>query len=215
MNNILFDLDGTLTDPFLGICSAVNYSLKYFGKEAEHLDDLKKFIGPPLDISYKEYYDMNDDEIAIAIQKYREYFGEIGLFENEVYDGVEDMLQMLLDHHKNLYICTSKPYEYTIKILEHFHLDHYFKGVYGATMDGSRKYKKDVISFCLTSENIDYRDCMMIGDRYHDIEGAHANDIACIGVLYGYGSKVEFEAYQCDYIVENIQELTQLLLEGE
>ncbi|MCD7950941.1 MAG: HAD-IA family hydrolase [Erysipelotrichaceae bacterium] len=215
MNNILFDLDGTLTDPFLGICSAVNYSLKYFHKEEEHLEDLKKFIGPPLDVSYREYYHMNDNEIEIAIKKYREYFGDIGLFENEVYEGIEEMLQTLIDYHKNLYICTSKPYEYTIRILEHFHLDSYFKGIYGATMSGSRKYKKDVISYCIDKENLDYRDCIMVGDRYHDIEGAHENNIACVGVLYGYGYIEEFKEYQCDYIVENIQELTQLLLEGE
>ncbi|MCD8029017.1 MAG: HAD-IA family hydrolase [Erysipelotrichaceae bacterium] len=215
MDNILFDLDGTLTNPFLGICRAVNYSLKYFNKETEHLEDFKKFIGPPLDVSYREYYQMNDNEITIAIKKYRQYFGDIGLFENEVYDGVENMLQTLQNHHKHLYICTSKPYEYTIRILEHFHLNHYFKGIYGATMDGSRKYKKDVINYCISKENLDYKNCIMVGDRLHDIEGAHENNVACIGVLYGYGNKAEFEEYQCDYIVENIQELTKLLLEGD
>lgn len=149
MKNILFDLDGTLTDPFLGITKSVAYSLKSFGIEVQSLDDLKVFIGPPLDVSFQEYYHMGEKESLEAVEKYREYFADKGLFENVVYEGIEDFLQMLIDNGKELYVCTSKPYIFAQKILKHFHLAHYFKGIYGAELDGTRKNKKDVIAYCL------------------------------------------------------------------
>ncbi len=211
MKNILFDLDGTITDPFLGITKSVAYSLKSFGIEVENLEQLKAFIGPPLDVSFREYYHMSEEESWQAVDKYREYFSVTGLYENEVYLGMEEFLQSLIDNHKKLYICTSKPLVFAKKILEHFHLDHYFTGIYGAELDGTRKNKADVISYCIQQEYLDVKDCLMVGDRQHDIIGAHQNHIPCIGVLYGYGNREEFETYQCDYIVENLKELKELI----
>lgn len=215
MEHILFDLDGTITDPFLGITKSVAYSLKSFGIEVNDLNDLKVFIGPPLDVSFQDYYHMSEEESLKAVDKYREYFADKGLFENEVYQGMEDFLQSLIDEGKKLYICTSKPYVFAKRILEYFHLDHYFKGIYGSELDGTRKNKKDVIAYCLKLENLHYQDCIMVGDRQHDIVGAHENHIPCIGVLYGYGSLEEFQQYQCEYIVSTLDELKEVICHVE
>lgn len=214
MKNILFDLDGTITDPFLGITKSVAYSLKSYGIEVNSLDELKVFIGPPLDVSFQEYYHMNEKQSLEAVEKYREYFSDKGLYENKVYEGMEDFLQALIDDGMNLYVCTSKPYVFAKKILEHFHLDHYFKGIYGAKLDGTRKNKGDVIAYCLKQEELNPKSCIMVGDRQHDIIGAHENQIPCIGVLYGYGSQDEFERYQCDYIVQDLNELKDVIENG-
>lgn len=211
MKNVLFDLDGTITDPFLGITKSVAYSLQSFDIDVKSLDDLKAFIGPPLDVSFREYYHMSEEDSWKAVDKYREYFSEKGLFENEVYAGMEDFLQSLIDQGKKLYICTSKPLVFAKKILHHFHLEHYFSGIYGAEMDGTRKNKADVIAYCLTQEQLNKQDCIMVGDRQHDIIGAHQNQIPCIGVLYGYGNQDEFENFQCDYIVEDLKSLKDIL----
>lgn len=211
MKYILFDLDGTLTDPFLGITKAVAYSLQSFGIEVESLDALKKFIGPPLDVSFQEYYGMDEEQSLEAVKKYREYFGEKGLFENEVYDGIPEFLERLLEKGKTLYVCTSKPRFYADQIMKHFHLDQYFQGIYGSELDGTRKNKKDVIAYCLHQENIKAQDCLMVGDRQHDVIGAHENDMLCAGVLYGYGDHQEFEACHCDYIVKDLKELESVI----
>ena len=211
MNTILFDLEGTITDPFLGITKSVAYSLKSFGIEVMSLDELKTFIGPPLDISFQEYYGMNEKECLRAIEKYREYFSVKGLYENEVYTGIEDFLQCLKDEGKHLYICTSKPLVFAKDILEYFQLDHYFDGIYGSELDGTRKNKKDVIAYCIECESLKKKDCVMVGDRQHDVIGAHENQIPCIGVLYGYGNREEFEKYKCDYIVEDLKELKNII----
>jgi phosphoglycolate phosphatase len=214
MKNILFDLDGTITDPFLGITKSVAYSLKSYGIEVNSLDELKVFIGPPLDVSFQEYYHMSEKQSLEAVEKYREYFSDKGLYENKVYEGMEDFLQALIDDGMNLYVCTSKPYVFAKKILEHFHLDQYFKGIYGAKLDGTRKNKGDVIAYCLKQEELNPKSCIMVGDRQHDIIGAHENQIPCIGVLYGYGSQDEFERYQCDYIVQDLNELKDVIENG-
>lgn len=207
MNKILFDLDGTLTNPFLGITKSVQYSLKSFGIEVTDLEDLKVFIGPPLVDYFQEYYHMNNEDSLKAVDKYREYYRDKGIFENEVYQGIESMLKDFVDQGKELYVCTSKPVVFAREILQYFHLDHYFKGIYGSELDGTRNAKGEVIAYCLQQEHLDSHDCIMVGDRKHDIIGAHENEIPCIGVLFGYGSREEFQEYDCDYIVSHIEEL--------
>ena len=211
MKNILFDLDGTVTDPFLAITKAVAYSLNSFDIRINGLDELTVFIGPPLDESFQKYYGMNEEKSWQAVEKYREYYSQIGLFENEVYEGMEDFLKSLIDSGKDLYICTSKPYIFAKKIIEHFGLTKYFKGIYGAELDGTRKNKKDVIAYCLQQERLNVDDCLMVGDRKHDVIGAHLNRIQCVGVLYGYGSKEEFENNDCEYIAKNLKELKEVI----
>ena len=213
MKRILFDLDGTLTDPFLGITRSVAYSLKSFGIEVDDLETLKPFIGPPLDVSLREYYHMDEAQSWKAVEKYREYFSKKGLFENKVYEGMEDFLQSLLNMDMKLYVCTSKPEVFAKEILDHFSLTPYFTGIYGATLDGSLKNKGDVIAHCIKQEQLNIQDCMMVGDRQHDIVGAHQNQIPCIGVLYGYGSLEEFQEYHCDYIAKDLIELKKIIEE--
>lgn len=213
MKRILFDLDGTLTDPFLGITRSVAYSLKSFGIEVDDLETLKPFIGPPLDVSFREYYHMDEAQSWKAVEKYREYFSKKGLFENKVYEGIEDFLQSLLNMDMKLYVCTSKPEVFAKEILDHFSLTPYFTGIYGATLDGSLKNKGDVIAHCIKQEQLNIQDCMMVGDRQHDIVGAHQNQIPCIGVLYGYGSLEEFQEYHCDYIAKDLIELKKIIEE--
>ncbi len=213
MKRILFDLDGTLTDPFLGITRSVAYSLKSFGIEVDDLETLKPFIGPPLDVSFREYYHMDEAQSWKAVEKYREYFSKKGLFENKVYEGMEDFLQSLMNMDMKLYVCTSKPEVFAKEILDHFSLTPYFTGIYGATLDGSLKNKGDVIAHCIKQEQLNIQDCMMVGDRQHDIVGAHQNQIPCIGVLYGYGSLEEFQEYHCDYIAKDLIELKKIIEE--
>lgn len=212
MKYILFDLDGTVTDPFLGITNSVAYSLNSFGIEVESLDELKKFIGPPLVDSFQEYYGMTYQQSVLAVEKYREYFSVTGLYENKVYIGLEKMLQRLLDEGKILYICTSKPQVFAKQILKHFQLEKYFQGVYGSELDGTRNAKKDVISYCLEQENLDSHDGIMVGDRKHDVIGAHENNMPCIGVLYGYGDLEELNDCYCDKIVNDFYELEECLV---
>lgn len=209
---ILFDLDGTLTDPKVGITKAVAYALKDFDIDVENLDDLCKFIGPPLKDSFMEYYGFSKEDSDTAIKKYREYFSVKGLYENIVYDGIKEVLQNLKDNKKTLILATSKPKIFALKILEHFHLLKYFDFVSGAELDGTRDKKGDVIAYALAENHItDLSSVLMIGDRKHDIIGAKENYIDSMGVLYGYGNKEEFQKAGADYIVSTVKEISCVL----
>ena len=207
---LLFDLDGTLTDPSEGITNSVVYALNKFGIEVEDKRTLLKFIGPPLVKGFAEFYCFSHEDSLRATEFYRETFRVKGLFENEVYDGVYDMLQTLKDAGKTLVIATSKPEEFTLKILKHFDLLKYFDFVAAATFDETRNTKDKVIAYALEHLNIlDKSKIVMIGDRYHDIEGAKANGIASVGVLYGFGSKEELKNAGADYLVNNLREIVE------
>lgn len=209
---ILFDLDGTLTDPKTGITKSVAYALNEFGIAVEDLDLLTPFIGPPLAQSFQEFYGFSLEKARLAVEKYREYFGEKGLFENEVYNGVENMLSSLKNDRKKLIVATSKPTYYAIKILEYFNLLEYFDFVAGSELNGERSRKAEVISYAIEQCNISDKDkVVMIGDRKHDINGAIEIGIDSIGVLYGYGSKEELERAGATYIVSDIAQLMKLL----
>jgi len=209
---ILFDLDGTLTDPKVGITKSVAYALKSFGIEVEELDSLCKFIGPPLKVSFKKYYGFSEQDCIKAIEKYREYFRETGMFENKVYPGIEKLLENLRQNGRKLFVATSKPTVFAIRILEHFNLLRYFDYVAGSELDGSRDSKSDVIKFVLQQNSVtNLTNVVMIGDREHDVIGAKENNIDVIGVLYGYGDREELEKSGATYIVETIEELGKLL----
>ncbi|MFQ9923682.1 MAG: HAD family hydrolase [Beduini sp.] len=211
MNTILFDLDGTLTDPALGITNAVSYALKHYGIDEDY-QNLLRFIGPPLVDSFMEYYGFNQEKAQEAIVYYREYFSDKGLYENEVYDGMENLLAALKDKGYILAVATSKPEEFAKKILDHFHLSHYFTEICGATMDSSRSKKGDVIAYALNQLKISNPNtAIMVGDRQHDIVGAHQNQLKAIGVLYGYGDEAEMKEYQADYIAKDLKELMDIL----
>lgn len=210
---LLLDLDGTITDPMIGITRSVQYALSFFGIKVSNLEELCPFIGPPLIDSFKEFYHFTDEQTQIALKKYREYFSTKGIFENIVYDGIEEFLQSQINQGRKLMLATSKPEPFAKRILEHFKLDHYFSFVGGATLDGTRSTKTDVIRYVLKTNQItDLSRVIMIGDRKHDIIGAKNNGITSIGVLYGYGDKTELQRAGADYIVADINELTTIIL---
>lgn len=209
---VLFDLDGTLTDPGLGITNSVMYALKKWNIEVENREELYKFIGPPLYESFMKYYGFSRKESEKAVEVYREYFSAKGLYENSVYEGVPELLCALKSSGKTLIVASSKPEKFVREILKYFRLDGYFHTIAGATMDGSRINKSDVIKYALTCAGVtDISRCVMIGDREHDIIGAKHFSMKSIGVLYGYGNESEHIAAGADYIVKNAADIAEIL----
>ncbi|MBQ4563722.1 MAG: HAD family hydrolase [Lachnospiraceae bacterium] len=207
-NTILFDLDGTLTDPGLGITNSVVYALKKWNIEVEDRSELYPFIGPPLLYSFRTFYGFSDEQSEQAVAYYREYFREKGIFENEVYEGVTKLLETLKAAGKRLIIATSKPEEFAVKILEHFELAQYFEYIAGATMDATRHNKCDVIAYALETCGItDLSDVVMVGDREHDVLGARENGLDSIGVLFGYGNREELLAAGATQIAETVEDI--------
>lgn len=211
-STILFDLDGTLTDPGLGITNAVMYALRHYNIEPPEREALYPFIGPPLHESFMRYFGFEEARAYEAINIYREYFKDIGLFENEVYAGVPAMLETLKANGKTLAVASSKPEVFVRRILEHFALDGYFAFAGGSALDGGRVKKAEVVRYVLSELGTAPSDAVMVGDREHDIFGARAEGLTSVGVLYGYGSRAEHESAGADFIAETVEELTALLL---
>lgn len=205
---ILFDLDGTLTDPKEGITKSVQYSLKKFNILIEDLDLLEKFIGPPLKDAFKEYYNFSEEQSLQAIEYFREYFKEKGMLQNKVYEHIEDLLTRLKELGLILIVATSKPTVFATQILSHFNLDIYFDFIIGSNLDGTRCKKGQIISYIIDNCNItNVTEVVMVGDRKHDIIGAEENNVDSIGVTYGYGSKEELINANATYIVENVMNI--------
>ncbi len=212
-DTILFDLDGTLTDPGLGITNSVMHALKKWGIEVTERKSLYRFIGPPLQDSFMQYYGFSAEDAEKSVAYYREYFREKGLFENEVYPGAEKMLSELKKAGKKIALATSKPEEFAIKILRHFQLDGYFDVIAGATMDSSRSKKADVIAYCLEKLGVsELSKVVMVGDREHDIIGAKTVGVDSIGVLVGYGSRSELEKAGATHVAETLDDVAALIL---
>ncbi len=208
---ILFDLDGTLTDPFEGITNSVRYALSKVGIEAQN-SDLACFIGPPLKESFMKYYGFSDCDAEKMIETYREYFSVDGLFENRVYDGIEALLSRLYKSGKTLIVATSKPEVFSKRILDHFGLSKYFKLIAGSNLDGTRVKKGEVIRYALQTAGITQKDAViMVGDRHHDIDGANENGVDSVGVLYGYGNREELENAGATLVAATVEELDNLL----
>lgn len=200
---LLFDLDGTLTDPGLGITNSIMYALRKFGIQAEDRTSLYKFIGPPLMDSFRMFYGFSGEQSALALQYYREYFKDKGLYENEVYDGIPDLLKQLKEQGKTLLVATSKPEPFALEILQHFKLREYFDFVAGATMDETRNKKGDVIKYALETCPISEKShAIMIGDRKHDVMGAKENGLDSIGILFGYGSQEELKTAGATFLAK-------------
>lgn len=212
---LLFDLDGTLTDPAQGITNGFINALKYFGLEIPSYEKLCSFIGPPLIDTFKTQFGFDQEQALLGVKKYREYFGTVGLFENRVYDGIPELLQELKDAGYRLLVATSKPEEYSVKICDKFELSKYFEKICGSNMDESRARKAEVIAYALESAGITEEGkskVLMIGDRLHDIEGAKENGIESCGILFGYGDRPEHEKAGADYIAETVKDLRDLLV---
>ena len=215
---LLFDLDGTLTDPKVGITTCVQYALASFGIDEPDLDKLEPFIGPPLKDSFMKYYHMDDEQANAAIEKYRERFSDTGIFENKLYDGVPEMLQALNSKGMFMAVASSKPTVFVERILEHFHIARYFKVVVGSELDGTRVNKDEVVAEALRrlfgDKPVEKNKVYMIGDRSFDAEGARAMGVESVCVTYGYGSMEELKTAKADYIVRSVDELKKFLLRG-
>ena len=188
MDTIFFDLDGTLTDPKPGITGSIQYALAKLGRPVPTQDELAWCIGPPLRASFATL--IGEEFADRGVELYRERFGDVGLFENSLYPDIKATLAALKPRAR-LFVATSKPHVFAVRIVEHFGLSPYFEHVFGSELDGTRVHKYDLLAFALEQTGTDPTRAIMIGDRSHDIVGAKVNGIDGIGVLYGYGSRAE------------------------
>ncbi|MCU9612391.1 HAD-IA family hydrolase [Caldibacillus lycopersici] len=209
---ILFDLDGTLSDPKEGITKSVQFALKQMGIEEPNLDRLEEFIGPPLQESFARYYGFSEQETQAAITFYRERFMTNGMFENVLYEDIFLLLSLLHNENYHLVVATSKPTVFSETILSYFQLDKYFEKIIGSNLDGTRSSKAEIIKFIL-EEYKEYRkeEVIMIGDRKHDIIGANNMGIDSIGVTYGYGTLAELQQSGPTYIVDSVMGIRNVL----
>lgn len=210
---ILFDLDGTLSDPKIGITKSVQFALRRMGITEENLDHLESFIGPPLQQSFSELYSFDETQIGTAITHYRERFKDKGMYENTLYERIPSLLQELSDNNPILVIATSKPTVFAEEILKYFNIHHHFDLIVGSNLDGTRTSKTEIIQHILHHYNDQPKESfIMIGDRKHDIIGAHNTGIDSIGVTYGYGSLEELTAIKPTKIINSVSEIREFLL---
>ena len=195
ISTVLFDLDGTLTDSGPGIMNSVKYALEKVGEPTPDVDELRKFIGPPLKGQFMEHCGIDEEKAAEMVTLYREYFTVTGIFENSVYDGVEEMLKTLKQTGIKIAMATSKPEKFAKIIADHFGLAQYFDVI------GGEEKELDKI--------------VMVGDRSYDILGGHAEGLKVIGVLYGYGDLKELSEAGADALATTPQEVAELVLETE
>ena len=205
---ILFDLDGTLTDPQEGICKSINHALGYYGME-KPLKELTKYIGPPLLNSFAEL--VGEENAQDAIVKYRERFSVVGLYENEIYPNVKNTLSLLKEKGYTLCTASSKPQIYVEKILQHFDIAQYFTVIGGSTLDGKICEKEDVIMLVLNQLGADRQDVVMVGDTRFDLIGAEKMDLDAIGVTYGFASREELCNYPHIALIDDISEIKDVL----
>ena len=209
--NVLFDLDGTLTDPAEGITNALMHAQRRLGMAVSPREELYVFIGPPLIETFMSEWGLTRAEADQALLYYREHFSVKGLFENVPYPGIGACLAELKAAGLRLFVATSKPEPLSLRILEHFDLLQYFEAVAGSTMDEKRTKKGEVIAYALKTFQLDPAETIMVGDRKHDVEGARENGLPCVGVLYGYGSREELAAAGAAALAEDLSALASLL----
>ena len=208
---VLFDLDGTLTDSKIGITKSVQYALSKFNIREDNLDNLESFIGPPLSESFQKHYGFEPSQAQHAVDLYREYFSTSGMYENEVYPGIPDLLADLKSKGKQLIVATSKPTVFANQILHAFNLCQYFTTVVGSHLDGTRTSKTEIIAHALSSlEESKDNSVVMVGDREHDIIGAQGNAIDSIAVTYGYGLLLELQRANPTYFAHAVEDIGTL-----
>ncbi|GFM67234.1 5'-nucleotidase [Pseudomonas cichorii] len=211
--NILFDLDGTLTDPRLGITRSIQFALAKLGIDEPDITRLEHFIGPPLLQAFMQFYDMDEARAWEAVGFYRERFKVTGLYENQVFDGVPELLETLSDQGRTLYIATSKPWVFAREIARHFDFAKYFKVIYGSELDGTRTDKVELIAHLLEQEGLDPKQTLMIGDRKHDLMGGLRNGLDVAAVGYGFGSHEELTAQSPTYHFVTMPEMREAFRE--
>ena len=215
IDTILFDLDGTLTDSGLGITKAVQYALGQMGYEVPPRESLFSFIGPPLHKSFQKHYGMDDAASIEAVRQFRVYYNQMGgILENEVYEGVRELLSALKQAGKRLMIATSKPQAAAELVMHHFGLDEYVPEIIGGTDDPERNTKGKVIAWALREFGVDASKAIMVGDREHDVQGALENGIPCIGITWGYGDRPELENAGAKAVFDAPEEVAQYILRG-
>ncbi|MBU2515775.1 HAD hydrolase-like protein [bacterium] len=210
--NILFDLDGTLTDPKVGITRSIQYALEQLNEPVPAADELTWCIGPPLLDFFATILNSRDDaRLNQALTHYRKRFADVGLFENTVYPDCEDSLQKIKIAGFKIFLATSKPGVFAKKILDHFNLSRFFDGIYGSELDGRRSDKGELIAHILATEKLDSGDTLMVGDRCHDIIGGKKNSLRTAAVSYGYGSREEISSSDPDMIFDSMTQLASFL----
>jgi phosphoglycolate phosphatase len=212
INDVLLDLDGTLTDPQLGITRCIQFSLEKMGRDVPPADQLLWCIGPPLKHSFASLLASEDNGLlSTALDHYRERFADAGLYENSVYPAIPEALQAIRAAGRRLFLATSKPVVFARRILDHFGLTVFFDGIYGSELDGRRVDKTELIGYLLLREGIPLKTAMMVGDRRYDIIGGRNNGIATAAVTYGYGSSSELAAAGPDFLFHHPAELAAAL----
>ena len=210
---ILFDLDGTLTDSGPGIMNAAAYAMERYGLPRADEDFLRRFVGPPLADSFMDFCGFGPEKAAEAIGVFREYYEPKGVFENSVYPGVTEMLQTLLSSGRRLAVATSKLESTALRVLEHFKLAEYFELAAGSLADNTRLRKAEVVAYTLEKLGVtDKSRALMVGDREHDVIGARENGLACLGVLYGYGSREELTGAGAAMTAATPQQVAEMIL---
>ena len=211
--NILFDLDGTLTDPYMGITNSILHSLTYYPDiTPPEREFLKPFIGPPLYASYMKYFGMDEKTANEAVSHYREYYSVKGKFENEVYGGIIPLLKALKENGARVVMATSKPKVFASDIADHFGMTQYFDYICGSGLDGHLIEKADMLAHLMEVSGMAESETVMIGDTLFDVDGAKKNRIDCIAVTYGYGVKEELKKSSAIAVVDTVSELAEILL---
>jgi len=206
-STILFDLDGTLTDPREGITRSIQYALAKLDIDEPDLKKLEPFIGPPLLQAFMQFYGFDEARAWKAVEFYRERFQTLGIYENLLFDGVLELLEHLRGQGRTLYVATSKPSVFAREIARHFAFDHHFKVIYGSELDGTRTNKVELIAHLLAEERLETAQTLMIGDRKHDLIGARENGLQAAAVGYGFGSHEELMAQSPAYYYATLDEL--------
>ncbi len=212
--NILFDLDGTITDSSQGIVNSYLHSLEKIGLAENDIDKLKSYIGSPLRAYYTERHGLSTADSDIAVKHFRQHYSEIGIFENTVYPKMDTLIDKLSESGFRLYIATSKPLEFAITVLNHFNLKEYFNSIHGSDMSADNKPKDKLIADAILMNGLSKNESIMIGDRYHDINGAKSNGIDSIAVTYGYGSEAELSELKPEYMASSADEINKIFFPG-
>lgn len=210
---IIFDFDGTLFDSRIGIISGVKAALDYLDIAHPNEEVLTSFIGPPLGKSFKQHFNLSDNDVQIAITKLREYYGVKGIYESVAYEGMEELLQALLANNKSLAIATAKPTVYANRILTEKKWDRYFTSVQGSSLSGELYPKKRTIQQAVVDLKVfEKEEAVMIGDTLYDIKGAEEVGVQSIAVNYGYGKQQDLKDARPAKLVQTVEELHALLL---
>ncbi|MEZ4601187.1 MAG: HAD hydrolase-like protein [Syntrophotaleaceae bacterium] len=212
IHNVLFDLDGTLTDPKEGITRCIQFSLTRLGRKAPSEEDLLWCIGPPLKDSFGQLLESNETGLLeLALRHYRERYSEIGIYENNVFPDIVPTLRKIRESGFRLFLATSKPEVFAIRVLDHFDLTQFFHGIHGSELDGSLCEKADLVAHIIKTWNLDPCVTLIVGDRVHDVIGGKRNGIKTGIVSYGYGTRGEIEAAASDFVFESPSELVMFL----